>query len=130
MRTEKTLAIDTILIVEDDLFISMDAADAAERAGVNVITAESVEEALIILDIEHVSAAILDFQVRDGMITPVVQKLRVRGIPFRVVSGSTFQEIADNGIPRELCTAKPADYSKVVNALSPGQNGFGSARHH
>lgn len=130
MQTEKALLTDTILIVEDDLFISMDAADAAERAGVNVLTAESVEEALTILDTEHVSGAILDFQVRDGTITPVVQTLRRRGIPFRVVSGSTFQEIAENGIPRELCTAKPADYSKVVNALSLGQVGFGGAGHH
>jgi ActR/RegA family two-component response regulator len=111
------LAIDTILIVEDDVFISMDAADAVSRAGVAVITTESVRDALEILSTEHISGAILDFQVRDGAVTPIVQKLRQAGIPFRIVSGSAIKEIEANGIPVELCASKPADYRKVLTAL-------------
>lgn len=129
MQTSKPLAIDTILIVEDDPFIAMDAVDAAMHAGVNVVTAESVCEALALIEREHVSAAILDFQVSDGVITPVVQKLRRSGIPFRVVSGSPLRELAENGIPENICTAKPADYSRVVAALSAGASGAGEFRH-
>jgi ActR/RegA family two-component response regulator len=127
MRPGQPLAIDTILIVEDDVFISMDAADAVARAGVNVITTETVRDALEILESEHVSGAILDFKVRDGAVTPIVQRLRRSGIPFRIVSGSAIREIEENGIPPELCAPKPADYRKVlvsimndVNSPPPG----------
>lgn len=117
MRPGKALAIDTILIVEDDVFISMDAADAVARAGVNVITTETVRDALEILEAEHISGAILDFRVRDGAVTPIVQRLRRSGIPFRIVSGSAIKEIVANGIPPELCAPKPVDYRQVVVAL-------------
>ncbi len=113
----QALAIDTILIVEDDVFISMDAADAVSKAGVAVITTETVRDALEILDSEHISGAILDFQVKDGAVTPIVQKLRQSGIPFRIVSGSAIREIEANGIPEELCASKPADYRKVLTSL-------------
>lgn len=113
----QALAIDTILIVEDDVFISMDAADAVSKAGVAVITTETVRDALEILDSEHISGAILDFQVKDGAVTPIVQKLRQAGIPFRIVSGSAIREIEANGIPEELCASKPADYRKVLTSL-------------
>ncbi|PYB70458.1 MULTISPECIES: response regulator [Rhizobium] len=113
----QALAIDTILIVEDDVFISMDAADAVSKAGVAVITTETVRDALEILASEHIAGAILDFQVRDGAVTPIVQKLRQAGIPFRIVSGSAIKEIEANGIPEELCAPKPADYRKVLTSL-------------
>ncbi|MBC2775507.1 response regulator [Rhizobium sp. AQ_MP] len=117
MRPGQALAIDTILIVEDDVFISMDAADAVARAGVNVITTETVRDALEILETEHISGAILDFKVRDGAVTPIVQQLRRSGIPFRIVSGSAIREIEENGIPPELCAPKPADYRQVLVSL-------------
>lgn len=117
MTPGQPLAIDTILIVEDDVFISMDAADAVARAGVNVITTETVRDALEILESEHVSGAILDFQVRDGAVTPIVQRLRRSGIPFRIVSGSAIREIEENGIPPELCAPKPADYKQVLVSI-------------
>jgi len=117
MPAGQALAIDTILIVEDDVFISMDAADAVARTGVNVITTETVRDALEILDTEHISGAILDFKVRDGAVTPIIQKLRRSGIPFRIVSGSPIKEIEANGIPEDLCASKPADYGQVLVAL-------------
>jgi DNA-binding response OmpR family regulator len=130
MRPGQALAIDTILIVEDDVFISMDAADAVARAGVNVITTESVRDALEILDTEHISGAILDFQVLDGAVTPIVQRLRRNGIPFRIVSGSAIKEIEENGIPQELCAPKPADYRQVLVSLMKDVPSSGSHSRH
>lgn len=130
MRPGQALAIDTILIVEDDVFISMDAADAVARAGVNVITTETVRDALEILETEHVSGAILDFKVRDGDVTPIVQRLRRSGIPFRIVSGSAIKEIEENGIPQALCAPKPADYRQVLVALMKDVPQLGSHSRH
>lgn len=130
MRLGQALAIDTILIVEDDVFISMDAADAVAKAGVNVITTETVRDALEILETEHVSGAILDFKVRDGDVTPIVQRLRRSGIPFRIVSGSAIREIEENGIPQALCAPKPADYRQVLVALMKDVPQLGSHSRH
>jgi ActR/RegA family two-component response regulator len=130
MRPGQALAIDTILIVEDDVFISMDAADAVARAGVNVITTETVRDALEILETEHVSGAILDFKVRDGDVTPIVQRLRRIGIPFRIVSGSAIKEIEENGIPQALCAPKPADYRQVLVSLMKDVPQLGSYSRH
>ncbi len=130
MRPVQALAIDTILIVEDDVFISMDAADAVARAGVNVITTETVRDALEILETQHISGAILDFKVRDGAVTPIVQRLRRGGIPFRVVSGSAMKELEENGIPQALCAQKPADYRQVVVALMKEVPPLGTPRRH
>ena len=120
----------SILIVEDDVFISMDAADAVARAGVNVITTETVRDALEILETEHVSGAILDFKVRDGDVTPIVQRLRRSGIPFRIVSGSAIKEIEENGIPQALCAPKPADYRQVLVSLMKDVPQLGSHSRH
>jgi ActR/RegA family two-component response regulator len=116
-KNNRSMPADTVLIVEDDVFISMDAADSVSRVGVNVVTAETVSDALDILETEEISVAILDFQVRDGAVTPVVDRLRQRGIPFRIVSGSPLAEIADKGIPAGLCAQKPADYVKILISL-------------
>ncbi len=118
MQSKKEpLDADTVLIVEDDALISMDAAESVARAGVNVMTVETVADALDVLDHERISAAILDFHVRDGAVTPVVERLRRSGVPFRIVSGSPLSELAAKGIPVDLCAQKPADYLKVLISL-------------
>lgn len=111
---------DTILIVEDDVFISMDAADTVASTGTHVITAETVRDALEILEGGDIRAAILDFHVLDGVITPLVARLEKAGIPYRIVSGSTTAEIAAEGICLAFCTQKPADYLKVLDTLNSG----------
>jgi len=108
---------ETILIVEDDAFISMDAADSVAHAGANVVTTETVSDALLCLEANRITAAILDFQVLDGKITPVVERLCRSGIPYRVVSGSPLQEIVACGIPADRIIPKPADYTNVMVEL-------------
>ncbi|WP_416798446.1 response regulator [Ciceribacter azotifigens] len=113
-----------VLIVEDDAFVAMDAADSVSCAGAEAVTAESVTDAIGILEREDVSAAILDFHVRDGTVTPVIERLRERHIPYRVVSGSPVAELAAKGVPLDLCARKPADYLAIVGSLV----GIGSGR--
>lgn len=67
-----------LLIVKDDAFVAMDAADSVALASMEADTAEGVPDALGIPEYEEVSAAILDFHIRDGTVTPVIERLRGR----------------------------------------------------
>ncbi|MFA7414358.1 MAG: response regulator [Rhizobium sp.] len=115
---------DTILIVEDDVFVAMDAAESVAKAGVHVIAAETVKDALEILQAGEISAAILDFHVRDGTVTRLIERLREEGIPYRIVSGSPTAEIAATGVPPALCSPKPADYLQVLTSLIGDRGGM------
>jgi len=108
-----------VLIVEDDVFVAMDAVDSVSGAGIEALTAESVTDAIGILEREEISAAILDFHVRDGTVTPLIDHLRERHIPYRVVTGSPVAELVEEGVPLNLCAPKPADYRAIVGTLVP-----------
>jgi DNA-binding NtrC family response regulator len=89
-----------VLLVEDEAIIALDLADTFESAGANVIgPAASVREALSLIDEETVDTALLDFNVADGEITPVLDLLIARGVPVAIYTG--------RGIPAALCARHP-----------------------
>ncbi len=66
-----------VLIVEDEPFIAMELALAVEAAGGVVIgPAASVAEALAIVHASVLEGAILDFNLPDGHVGPVLEILR------------------------------------------------------
>lgn len=90
-----------ILIAEDEPFIALDLALAIEDAGGEVVgPAASVQEALGLLEARPVAAAILDVNLIDRDISPVVEILIERGVPFILQTGV--------GLPPELATRFPA----------------------
>lgn len=107
----------TLLIVEDDAWLAMDAATQAEAAGYAVILAQSVAEAQRILLLEDVDGAILDFNLPDGVVTPVAHALRAAGLPFFLVSGASPDAIEQTGLDNPPLLAKPVDYLKAVALL-------------
>ncbi|MFP1630593.1 response regulator [Zhengella sp. ZM62] len=107
----------TLLIVEDDAWLAMDAATQAEAAGYAVILAQSVAEAQRILLLEDVDGAILDFNLPDGVVTPVAHALRTAGLPFFVVSGASLDAIEESGLDNPPLLAKPVDYLKAMALL-------------
>ncbi|MAW89060.1 MAG: response regulator [Phyllobacteriaceae bacterium] len=107
----------TLLIVEDDAWLAMDAATQAEAAGYAVILAQSVAEAQRILLLEDVDGAILDFNLPDGVVTPVAHALRAAGLPFFVVSGASLDAIEESGLTNPPLLAKPVDYLKAMALL-------------
>jgi DNA-binding response OmpR family regulator len=65
-----------VLVVEDEYIIAFDIADTLADAGASVIGPVSVvAAALTILDIEQVEAAVLDTNLPDGSILPVLSIL-------------------------------------------------------
>lgn len=76
------------MLVEDSLIIAMDAEDILTALGATrVVTANTVEQALIELDREPVAAAVLDFNLGQQTSLPVAEALAERGIPFVFATG-------------------------------------------
>jgi CheY-like chemotaxis protein len=74
-----------ILVAEDEPFIALSLALAIEDAGGVVVgPAGSVKEALALLQTQPVSAAILDVNLADGDISPVLEILVGLGTPLIV----------------------------------------------
>jgi DNA-binding response OmpR family regulator len=118
-RTRKTvhstsLAGRTILIAEDEPFIAMDIAAACETAGAVVLTAATLEDAARLVDHDALSAAILDFGLRDGHADPLCLRLNERNIPYVLHSGYThFGDACHRGI----VIAKPAHPTLLIEAI-------------
>jgi DNA-binding response OmpR family regulator len=56
----------SILVVEDEVLIAMDIAQALDRAGANATMTTTVRHALILIDHDGLSGAILDHALSDG----------------------------------------------------------------
>ncbi len=77
-----------VLIVEDDLLLSLDLAQILSEAGfVAVGPARSVAEALKLTERPGCQAAVLDVGLRLGTSEPVARELKHRGTPFVTLSG-------------------------------------------
>ncbi|RYG90518.1 MAG: hypothetical protein EON58_19145 [Alphaproteobacteria bacterium] len=89
-----------ILIVEDEALIALDLADAIMQIeGKPVGPVATVAEALSLLDETSFEAAILDANLIDRDVTPLVLALIDREIPFVIHTGT--------GLPAELALLHP-----------------------
>jgi DNA-binding response OmpR family regulator len=113
-----------VLVAEDESFVAMDLADTVEGAGASVLgPAATVREATHLIQTEAIDAALLDFNLADGEITPVLETLCERGVPIVVYTG--------RGLPHELLTRhpglpvlhKPLPPERVVAALASARRG-------
>lgn len=85
-----------ILIAEDNCVIANDLAQAVEDQNGSVLgPAPSISMALALIGRRMPDAAILDGNLLDGSIVPVVLELSARHIPLVVYTGAT--------LPRALC---------------------------
>ncbi len=89
-----------ILVVEDEPVIAMALTFAIRNAGGTIIgPAASVRGALSLLETHCAGAAILDFNLTDGVVTPVLERLIHDDVPLIIQTGV--------GIPAELAARFP-----------------------
>lgn len=100
-----------ILIVEDEPFIALGLALAIQHADGEVVgPAASVKAALMLLETHGVVGAILDVNLTDGVISPVVDYLMQRQIPLIIQTGV--------GIPPDLAARFPDLIVRIKPTIS------------
>ena len=89
----------SILVVEDELLIAMDIAAALEKAGAHATMTTSVRHALILVEHDGLSGAIMDHSLSDGDSNNLCARLKERGIPYISSSGYAAVSGADPTAP-------------------------------
>lgn len=109
-----------ILIVEDEPFIAFDLAAAIEDDGGFVVgPAGSVKEALELITMQpHVEAAILDVNLPDGDIGPVIAELTLRDTPMLVHTGAGLTPELSQLYPKLRVFNKPTPPPLLARAIA------------
>lgn len=109
----------TVLVVEDEFHIAMDLQAMLEDQGWRVLgPVGSVQDALLLLENELPSVALLDVNLGTEPVTPVAEALRAQGIPFAVASAYSRPEDHGGEILAGVPNAgKPTNERRVMAAL-------------
>ncbi len=103
----------TILLVEDELLLSLDLSATLEDKGAKVVTARKLAEAFSLID-TGINGAIVDHVLSDGDSRALCERLNERGIPFVNYTG---YDIAEGACRHGPTVAKPVPPETVVAAL-------------
>jgi DNA-binding response OmpR family regulator len=83
-----------ILVAEDEPFIGFDIVDAVQGAGASALgPAGTVKAALDILNSNRIDGAILDVNLLDGDVAPVIDVLLARNVPFIIHTGAGLTNV-------------------------------------
>jgi two-component system, response regulator PdtaR len=109
-----------ILIVEDELLIRMDSAEAIEYAGFEVIQAGSADEAIVILTVRpDIHVVFTDIQMpgsMDGL--KLARFVRDRWPPIKIVATSGLLPVEEDDLPAgSIFLPKPYRGAEIVAAL-------------
>lgn len=112
-----THAAKTILVVEDDPFIALDAADTIEELGMDCVIAHDCKSALRYLQTMNLDCALLDFNLGRESSVPVARMLEEAGLPYCFISGHDPHDImAASGLTPTIFT-KPANYAVIAHQM-------------
>jgi DNA-binding response OmpR family regulator len=105
----------SILVVEDEPLIALDIAEGLKAAGASVLAAHSLTDAMRMAADPDLSAAVLDFSLRDGDGSALCDRLKEREIPFVLHTGHAHVEAP---VSLGVVVRKPAAPADLVNALA------------
>jgi CheY-like chemotaxis protein len=107
-----------VLVAEDEPWIALDVAMAIEDAGGEVVgPVASVGEALALLASRPVDAAILDVNLSDRDVSPVVEHLIRLGIPLILQTGLGLPAVLEARFPALVVRTKPCVAADLVVQL-------------
>jgi two-component system, response regulator PdtaR len=113
------LGLASILTVEDEPFIAFELKTSVEEAGGRVVgPVGSAEAALGLLEREVVTAAILDVQLSDGTVMPVVLALVKLGIPMVFQSDVDLPPDLRHRCPDAVHSKKPVAAQLLLTKIA------------
>lgn len=130
-----------VLIIDDSLTVRMDLKEAFEAAGFETVLCSSGTDALVVLNSETISIAILDIQLPDTDGIELLRKIRsdskIGGLPIMFLSSES--EVADRirglSLGANEYVGKPYDRNYVISRAhellkvdSETKNGFENAQ--
>jgi len=118
MTTVNVLTGRRVLVVEDQFAVALDLCEGLDREGASVVgPASSVEDALQMLESSaRPDVAVLDIQLRGGLVYPVADRLEELGVPYVFTSACEPHEIPEHyrQAPR---FDKPIRLSSILDAI-------------
>jgi len=76
-----------VLVVEDEVIISLDVGHELEMVGATCHCVSTLADALKLLTAHPYDAAVLDYRLPDGFSTELCEELERRGTPYLIHSG-------------------------------------------
>ena len=104
----------SILVVENEVLIAMDIVQALEQAGALATMTTTVRHALILVEHDGLSAAIMDHALNDGDSIELCARLQARGIPYVSYSGFDPVKGASKDAPH---IGKPVSMDVLMSAM-------------
>jgi DNA-binding NarL/FixJ family response regulator len=119
-----------VLIVEDEPFIAFDLADAIENSGGTVVgPASTVTEALALISAGRVEAAILDVNLPDGDVGPVIAALAGQNVKLLVHTGAGLSPELQRQYPSLRVFLKPTPPPLLASVLAATLAESGHSQH-
>jgi DNA-binding NtrC family response regulator len=108
-----------VLVVEDEAIIALSiSAMLTDAEGVPVGPASSVREARqLIKTVAVLDAAVLDLNLADGSVTPILEALSARGVPTVIYTGSAVPEDVRHRHPDLIALSKPVLPARLIGEL-------------
>jgi DNA-binding NtrC family response regulator len=108
-----------VLVVEDEALVAATISDfLTEAEGIPVGPAATVSEARrLIKESPSLHAALLDVNLSDGPVTPVLEALSARGIPTVIYTGGTVPEDVRQRHPNLIALSKPVLPARLIGEL-------------
>ena len=107
-----------VLIVEDNVYLALDLSQAVEESSGRVVgPVGTVAEALLLIEDELIAAALLDSQLADRDVTPVVMALASKGVPFVIHSTTGLPPEIEQLHPDVPLLVKPLHAEAILTCL-------------
>ncbi len=111
-----------LLLVEDQFDLATLMEQALQREGDQVTHAYSVFDALGLLDTRQFDGAVLDVELRDGVVFPVADRLAELGVPYLFVS-AVYDQLVPARHRSAPFVAKPFHLEKLQQAVQHALSG-------
>ena len=97
-----------VLVAEDDYFIALDVAECVEALGGEVIgPVDGAARGISTVNRARPDIALLDVQLRDGLVTPLAALLLRLDVPFGLITGYRGEALLDETLRRSRRLGKP-----------------------